>query len=260
VEIMSAHLHLAPSRAETDPKASVPSPVHVVLADDHAFMRRSLRLLLDGEDGVEVIAEAEDTAAAVRHVHDHKPHVLVLDLHMPGGSRIETIGKLRERAPDTHVVVLTMEDNPLFAQHALATGALGFVLKDRADSELGEAIRAAACGEEYISPRVAERLQALRRSVTDNELTSREVEVLRLIALGHTSVEIAGKLHISPRMVESHRARIHSKLGLATRAELVSYALGRSLLIASAKSRMRPAQSPRQAVDARQGRAQADGP
>ena len=162
-------------------------------------MRRSLRLVLDGEEGVQVIAEAEDMAAAVRHVHDHKPHVLVLDLRMPGGSSIETIGKLRERAPDTQVVVLTMDDNPVFAQRALATGALGFVLKDRADSELGQAVRAAACGEEYVSPRMRRPPEALDESITDDELTSREVEVLRLIALGHTSVEIAGKLrHLAP--------------------------------------------------------------
>jgi len=232
LEVMATHLHLAPSLTETDPKPSVPSPIRVVLADDHALMRRSLRLLLDGEEGLQVIAEAEDMASAVRHVHGHKPNVLVLDLRMPGGSSIETIRKLRERAPDTQVVVLTMEDNPVFAQHALAAGAVGFVLKDRADSELGAAVRAAACGEEYISPHVAARLRALTRLTTDDELTSREVEVLRLIALGHTSVEIGGKLHISPRTVESHRARIHSKLGLATRAELVSYALGRRLLSA----------------------------
>jgi two-component system response regulator NreC len=229
---MTAHLHLAPSPTETDPNPSAPSPVRVVLADDHALMRRSLRLLLDGEEGVQVIAEAADLAAAGRHVHVHKPHVLVLDLRMPGGSSIEMIGELRERAPDTEVVVLTMEDNPVFAQRALAAGALGFVSKDHADSELAEAVRAAACGEEYISPRVAARIGALRRAVTDDLLTTREVEVLRLIARGHTSVEIAGKLHISPRTVESQRARIHSKLGLATRAELVGYALERSLLTA----------------------------
>lgn len=229
---MNAHLHLAASLTETDANPAVPSPVRVVLADDHALMRRSLRLLLDGEDGVEVIAEAKDMAAAVRHVHDDKPDVLVLDLRMPGGSSIETIGKLRGSAPDTQVVVLTMENNPVFAQHALATGALGFVLKDRADSELGDAVRAVACGEEYIGPRVAARIGAVRGSVIDGELSSREVEVLRLIALGHTSVEIAGKLRISPRTVESHRARVHSKLGLATRAELVGYALERSLLTA----------------------------
>ena len=195
-------------------------------------MRRSLRLLLDGEDGVEVVAEADDLAAAVRHVHGHKPQVLVLDLRMPGGSSIETIGQLREQAPDTQIVAMTMEDNPVFAQHALAAGALGFVLKERADSELPRGRPAAAAARSTSARSVAARLGALRRSITDGELTSREVEVLRLIALGYTSVEIAGKLHISPRTVESHRARIHSKLGLATRAELVSYALGRSLLSA----------------------------
>jgi len=157
LETMTAHLHLhlAPSPTETDPNPSMPSPVRVVLADDHALMRRSLRLVLDGEEGVRVIAEAEDMAAAVRHVHDHKPHVLVLDLRMPGGSSIEMIGELRERAPDTQVVVMTMEGNPLFARHALATGALGFVLKDRADSELAQAVRAAARGEEYVTPHAA---------------------------------------------------------------------------------------------------------
>ena len=233
LETMTAHLHLATSLTETDANPSEPSPVRVVLADDHALMRRSLRLVLDGEEGVQVIAEAEDMAAAVRHVHDHKPDVLVLDLRMPGGSSIETIGELRERAPDTQVVVMTMEGNPVFAQHALATGALGFVLKDRADSELVQAVLAAARGEEYIGPRVSRpRLDAPSRPITDDELTAREVEVLRLIALGHTSVEIGGKLDISPRTVESHRARIHGKLGLATRAELVSYALERSLLTA----------------------------
>jgi two-component system response regulator NreC len=149
---------------------------------------------------------------------------------MPDGSSIETIGKLRERVPDTQIVVLTMDDSPVFAQRAIAAGALGFVLKDLADGDLPQAVRAAARDEEYVSPRVAARLDALQRSLTEDRLTAREVEVLRLIALGHTSVEIARKLHLSPRTVETHRARIHGKLGLATRAELVRYALGRGLL------------------------------
>jgi two-component system, NarL family, response regulator NreC len=155
--------------------------------------------------------------------------VLVLDLRIQGASN-EAIGELRERAPETQLVVLTMSDSPVFAQHALACGALGFVLKELADGELPQAVRAAASGSEYVSPRVAPRLEALRRSLTDGELTPREIEVLRLIALGHTSAEIAGMLRISARTVESHRARIHNKLGLATRAELVRYALGRGLL------------------------------
>jgi two-component system response regulator NreC len=202
----------------------------VVLADDHTMMRRTLRLLLDGEDGVEVIAEADDLASVMRNVDAHQPHVLVLDLNMPDGSGIEALSQLRERVPETQIVVMTMQDSPAFAQRAFAAGAIGFVVKELADEELPQAVRAAARGEEYVSPRMAARLDALHQALTEDKLTAREVEVLRLIALGHTSVEIARKLHLSPRTVETHRARIHGKLGLTTRAELVRYALGRGLL------------------------------
>jgi two-component system response regulator NreC len=227
---MSTHLHLAPSPPGTGSAVYAASPIRVVLADDHAMMRRALRLLLDGEDGVEVIAEADDLASVMRHVDAHEPHVLVLDLNMPDGSGIEALSQLRERAPETQIVVMTMQDSPAFAQRAFAAGAIGFVVKELADEELPEAVRAAACGEEYVSPRMAARLDALHQALAEDKLTAREVEVLRLIALGHTSVEIARKLHLSPRTVETHRARIHGKLGLATRAELVRYALGRGLL------------------------------
>ena len=128
------------------------------------------------------------------------------------------------------MVVVTAEDNPLFAEHALAAGACGFALKDRADVELAPAVRAAAEGRRYVSPEIDAKLTALRSAITSDKLTAREVEVLRLIALGHTSVEMARILQISSRTVESHRARIHAKLGLSTRAELVRYALGRGLL------------------------------
>jgi two-component system response regulator NreC len=137
--------------------------IRVVLADSHALMRRSLRLLLDGEDDVEVVGEAEDLASVVRHVEGDQPQVLLLDLSMPGGSSVEAIGQLRERVPATQVVALTMEDDPVFAQRALAAGALGFVAKELADEELPPAVRAAARGEEYISPRVAARLDAIHR-------------------------------------------------------------------------------------------------
>jgi two-component system, NarL family, response regulator NreC len=226
---MAAHLHLARSARYPEPVIS-DAQIRVVLADDHALMRRSLRMLLDGEDDVEVIAEAREIAGVTSHVLGREPHVLVLDLNMPGGSSIEAISRLRERAPDTKIVVMTMEENPVFAQRAFAAGAIAFVAKDLADSELAQAVRAAARGEEFVSPRIAARLDAFQRSLTDDALSAREVEVLRLIALGHTSVEIARKLHLSPRTVESHRANIHRKLGLTTRAELVRYALPRGLL------------------------------
>jgi two-component system, NarL family, response regulator NreC len=227
---MPPHLRLAPPADPAGRVRSAKPTIRVVLADDHAVVRRSLRLLLDNEDGVEVIAEATDLSTVVRHVHGHKPHVLVLDLWMPGGSSIQTIRRLREQVPDTQVVVLTMEDDPVFARHALDAGAIGFVLKEMADSDLPRAIRHAAAQEQYVSPRLASRLESLGRSCDQDRLTTRETDVLRLMALGHTSVEIARKLHLSPRTIETHRARIHSKLGLTTRAELVRHALRRGLL------------------------------
>lgn len=224
---MDAHLQLA---STTHGTGTTQEQIRVVLADDHALMRRSLRSLLDREEGVSVIAEADDIASVARHVLGHGPHVLALDLNMPGGSSIDAISRLRERAPDTEVVVVTMEEDPVFAQRAFEAGALGFVAKEMADEELPAAVRAAARGEEFVSPRVAARLDALHRALSSDTLSAREVEVLRLIALGHTSVEIARKLHLSPRTVESHRASVHRKLGVVTRAELVRYALGRGLL------------------------------
>jgi two-component system response regulator NreC len=226
---MASYLHLA--RGPEDPAtAAEDGLIRVLLADDHELMRHRLRLLLDDEDGMEVIAEANDLAAVTRHVQTDEPNVLVLDLSMPDGSSIEAIGRLREQAPDTQIIVMTMDENPVFAQRAFAAGAVGFVAKDLADGELPQAMRAAARGEEFVSPRTATRLDALQRSLTGDALSPREVEVLRLIALGHTSVEIARKLHLSPRTVETHRAKIHRKLGLATRAELVRYSLRRGLL------------------------------
>lgn len=179
---------------------------------------------------MEVIGEAADLSMVARDVHRHVPHVLVLDLHMPNGSSIDTIRWLRNQVPDTEIIVMTMEASPLSAQQALDAGAVGFVLKDRADSELPAAVRSAAGGREYVSPHVAARLDALRRAASGDGLSPRETEVLRLIALGHTSAEIAGKLHLSRRTVETHRAAIYRKLGLATRAQLVQYALRHRLL------------------------------
>jgi two-component system, NarL family, response regulator NreC len=226
---MAAHLHLAPTPIDAGSDSEA-MPIRVVLADGHALMRRSLRQLLDGEQGIAVIAEAQDLTTAVSHVHEHRPHVLVLDLSMPDGSGLDAIGELRERAPDTQIVAITMNDTPMFAQRALAAGAVGLVLKNRADSELPEAIRAAVRDEEYVSPCVADRLQVFRHSLTGGELSVREVEMLRLIAHGYTSVEIARKLGLSPRTIETHRADIHGKLALRTRSELVRYALRHGLL------------------------------
>ena len=228
VAAMTARLHLAP--APDDGCAQARAPIRVILADDHATVRRNLKLLLDREADVEVVAEAADVSTLMRHIPAHGPHVLVLDLRLPNGSSIETIRRLRTEAPNTAIVVLTMEESPAFARQALDSGAVGFVCKDRADDELPVAVRRAACGEEFISARVAAGLEALRKALSGDGLSPRETEILRLIALGYTSAEIAQQLSLSRRTVETHRARIHAKLGLATRAQLVSYALARHLI------------------------------
>ncbi len=206
------------------------APIQLVVADDHHVVRRALRLWLESEKDVEVIAEAGDVPTAIRHVKRHVPHVLLLDLQMPNGSGIEAIRRLREEVPETQIVVATVEESPLFARQALDAGAVGYVLKDNADTELRAAVRCAARGEGYVSPCVAARLDAVRRAAQDDGLSPRETDILRLIALGLTSAEMSGRLHLSRRTVESHRQRIHRKLGLGKRSELVSYALSRHLI------------------------------
>jgi DNA-binding NarL/FixJ family response regulator len=165
-----ARLRLAPNPVGDGPAGHHVPTIGVVLADDHALMRRNLRLLLDHEDGVRVIAEAADLDTVTTHVYGYRPRVLVLDLGMPHGSSIETIRSLRANVPGTEIVVLTMEVSPAFAQQALDAGAIGFVVKELADAELGPAVRCAARGEEFISPGVAAQLQSLRDAVTDDAL------------------------------------------------------------------------------------------
>ena len=206
--------------------------ITVVLADDHAVVRKGLRLLLDAEPGLRVLAEAGTVPDALRMARAHRPTVLVLDLNMPGGSILEAIPVILEEAKETAIVVLTMQNNPSFARRALQAGALGFVLKEAADDELLGAIRLAAEGETYLNPRLGARLaaQAAEPTGQPDGLSEREVEVLKLIALGHTNAEIAGSLYLSVRTVESHRAHIQQKLGVTSRSELVRYALDRGLI------------------------------
>ena len=161
---MAAHLQLARPADVTCSAPSPERPIRVVLADDHALMRRSLRLLLDTGEDIEVVAEAADLKTVMREVHDRRPHVLVLDLSMPGGSSLDAIRRLREEVTSTEIVVLTIEDSPAFAQHALDAGAIGFVRKDFADVELNRSVRAAARGEQYVSPQVIAGLESITSS------------------------------------------------------------------------------------------------
>jgi two-component system, NarL family, response regulator NreC len=209
--------------------AGAPATIQIVLADDHEVVRIGLRLLLEAEPDLEVVAEASDIDSARRYVRGHHPAVLVLDLNMPGGSSLEAIPAIREESPETQIVVLTMQQEPAFAREALSNGALGYVLKEAAAEELVEAVRRAATGESYLNPALGARLAAQPTVERDN-LSEREIEVLRLIALGHTNTEISGQLYLSVRTVETHRAHIQQKLRLSTRAELVGYALERGLV------------------------------
>ena len=207
--------------------------ITIVLADDHAVVRSGLRLLLEQAEDMHVLAEAGDAETALRTVLGYKPSVLVLDLNMPGepGS-LAAIPRVSEVSPGTHVVVLTMQEDPAFAREALQAGAAGYVLKEAADTELVEAVRRAAAGETYLSPRLGVALAtiAIGPAEPPDDLTDREVEVLRLIALGYTNADIAGQLYLSIRTVEAHRARIGQKLDMTSRSELVRYALSRGLL------------------------------
>ena len=207
--------------------------IRLVLADDHAVVRSGLRMVLDSEPDFEVVAEASDIEAARRYVRGHHPKVLILDLNMPGGSSLEAIPILRQESPDTQIVVLTMQQEPAFAREALRAGALGYVLKEAADDELVEAVRRAAVGESYLNPRLGARIASEPPPGPPDDLSEREVDVLRLIALGHTNSEIAEQLFLSVRTVETHRSHIQQKLRLSTRAELVDYALKRKLINAS---------------------------
>ena len=208
--------------------------IRVVVVDDHAVVRSGLRMLLDAEDDLEVVGEAGNAREAIFEVRAHKPDVVLLDVVMPGESGIEALPKLLKEAPETKVLVLSMQDDPSYVREAFAAGASGYVLKEAADSEVVGAVRESAAGRQYVHPTLGARLVAAdaeaRAAEEADPLSDREREVLRLLALGHTNQEIAKLLYISVRTAETHRAHIMQKLSLSTRAEVVRYALAHDLL------------------------------
>jgi two-component system, NarL family, response regulator NreC len=203
-----------PSEAET---------ITIILADDHEIVRDGLRRIVEAEGDMEVVAEAGDAETARRRSSGLKPSVLVLDLNMPGEPSLASIPSILEDSPGTTVVVLTMQDDPAFAREAFRLGAKAFVVKHAAGAELVDAVRAAARGDTYVNPVLGARLAAEPEGPPGG-LTPREIDVLRLVAAGHTNPEIADKLVISIRTVETHRAAIHRKLNTASRAEVVAFA------------------------------------
>ena len=204
--------------------------ITVVIADDHAVVRSGLRLLLDAESDFAVVGEAGDVGEARRQVAAHRPDVLVLDLQMPGEPTLPAIATLAEESPATRVVMLTMFNEPVFAREALRAGAAGFVLKHAADVDLVKAVRTAAAGGRYVQPELAGDLLDADEPNGDGRLTPREQEVLELLAMGHTNSQVAERLCISVRTVETHRANIQHKLGVSNRSDLVLYALENGLI------------------------------
>ena len=200
-----------------------------MLADDHVVVRSGLRLLVESEPGFAVVGECGDVAGVFQAVAELRPDVIVLDLHMPGDPSLAAIPRLRELHPDTQIVVLTAQRDPSFAAEALRLGAAGYLPKEAAEGQLLEALRAAVGGGTYLEPQLGARLAATTSS-GPAELSARELEVLRLIARGLTNREIAERLFLSVRTIESHRARLQRKLELTRRSELVEYALERGLV------------------------------
>jgi two-component system response regulator NreC len=212
--------------------SKVTEPITVVLADDHELVRDGIRLVLEAEPDIEVVAEAGDAETAARYVLGHKPSILVLDLSMPGPPSLEVMPQMIESSPATSVIVVTMQDEPAFARKALQAGAKGFVIKQSAARELVTAIRSVLGGQTYINPNLGARLAAEPDAPDGppDQLTPREVEVLGLLALGYMNPEIADKLVLSVRTVETHRANIQRKTGISTRAELIAYAIENDLV------------------------------
>jgi two-component system response regulator NreC len=202
--------------------------VRVLIADDHALVRSGLQALLSTQPDIEVVGEAEDGAVVVDRCRRLLPDVVLLDITMPGRGGIPAAEEIHRVCPTTKVLMLTMHEDDAYARQALRAGAAGYVLKKALATELIQAIRAVHRGERYIASSLAGALAGdtpLQTTGGVEQLSEREREVAGLIALGHTNAEMAAKLHISEKTVETHRAHILEKLGLRTRAELVRFAI-----------------------------------
>ncbi|HEX6034124.1 MAG TPA: response regulator transcription factor [Anaerolineales bacterium] len=211
--------------------------VTVLLADDHPIVRHGLRHLLGEEPNIKIVGEASEGLQAVQLTEKLRPNVLILDIMMPDLNGLEVLRQVKERAPATCCIVLSMQSADVYVVEALKAGALGYVLKETGPSELLNAVQQVVAGHRYLSPRISERLidvliQTTERAPADpyQTLTNREREVLQMAAEGLSTAEIAKRLSISPRTAELHRGRMMNKLGLHNPAELIRYALKRGIL------------------------------
>jgi two-component system response regulator NreC len=209
----------------------------IVLADDHHIVRQGLRALLEAEPDFAVTGEAADGLVVAGLVERLKPDVLVLDLMMPGLNGLDVVRQVRQRSPQTRVIILSMHANEAYVLEALRNGVAGYVLKDSTASDLAQAVREAAAGRRYLSPPLSERAIEAYVHKADaapldlyETLSGREREVLHLAAEGYNNTEIAARLCISARTVETHRANVMRKLGLHSQTDLIRYALRRGIL------------------------------
>jgi DNA-binding NarL/FixJ family response regulator len=216
---------------------TVPLKTRILVADDHPIVVRGLRLVLDAQPDFEVVAEARDGAQAVERALAGDIHLAILDVSMPRMTGLQAAREITRRAPDVHVLILSMHDNEEYLFEALAAGAGGYVLKTAVDRDLVDACRAAMRGEPFLYPDavralIREHLERARRGepARTDPLTPREQEIVKLIAEAHTNDEIAEMLVISKKTVERHRANILEKLGMRDRVELTRYALRRGLI------------------------------
>jgi len=221
----------------------VAEAVRVALCDDHAVVRRGLQLILEGESDLVVVGVAGGVAEAVLLAEATRPDVFVMDLGLPDGSGIDATAELRRVSPATQVLILTVHDDVAYLRSAFAAGAAGYVVKEAADTELVDAVRQVAAGRRYVHPTLGAALLAppepgVGRAGSaisglagpGGELSQREVEVMRFMAMGLTSAEIADRLFVSVRTIETHRAHIHQKLDVRNRAQLVRRAREAGLL------------------------------
>ena len=216
------------------------SAVRLILADDHQVVRLGLRTLLESEPDLQVVGEAADGLEAIRLAEKLSPQVAILDLQMPGLNGIETARQLRARFPSMCIVMLSMFDSEAYVVEALSAGASAYVLKQATTGDLVTAVREVLMGKRYLSPSLSERaieayihyVQSARTGELDviESLTPREREVLHLVARGATTAEIAGRLSLSPRTVDTHRAQMMRKLGLHSQVDLVRFAMERGIL------------------------------
>jgi DNA-binding NarL/FixJ family response regulator len=207
--------------------------MRVLIADDHGIVRSGLRLLLEREPDIDVVAEASDGVEARDLAIRERPELAILDVKMPRLTGLQATREIREQAPDVAVLILSMHDDERYLFEALKAGASGYVLKRQADQDLLDAVRAVQRGEPFLTPDAQRALikDVLERGLEDSdELTPREQEVVKLVAEAHTNREIAEILHLAEKTVESHRANAMRKLGMRDRVELVRYAIRRGLI------------------------------